>query len=122
MAPELQNEVAKLEDPTKIDVYALGVTLKKIMGFEELLMANVGSGGQILKTPSPFRADPELEKMLNKMTDQDPEKRPTLKDVMNQLRALRADLLSVYPMTTGIVFISDYEAAKDKQAFIAALR
>lgn len=126
IAPELLPDKL-ITCSTEIDVYALGISFKKLFGFDKMerLSVDILTGEQFyqpFKTNSPFKSDKELKKFLDRMTAKDPTKRPPLSEVITKLQELRKNLLPVYQMTTGIVNLKDYREAKDKAAFISALK
>ncbi|HSW71721.1 MAG TPA: protein kinase family protein, partial [Gammaproteobacteria bacterium] len=114
MAPELPEPFrpdAKATYSTATEVFALGKTLQEICGLSDELQVE-----------SPLKEDQELKKMLEKMTAENPNERPSLPEVIERLKKWRQDFLPVIPKTIGIVEVNDYETAADKKAFIAALK
>ncbi len=103
----------------ELDIYSLGLTLQHLLGITH---SPYGKKGGSIVPNTPFKNDPELVRLLKQMTAPEPGHRPSLPDVIKKLQVFRAELLPVYPKTTGIVQVNDYMAAKDKKAFIAALR
>lgn len=96
----------------KADIYSLGVALKEILGFSD----------NFINTPNNFYGDDEMEKLLNSMLDQNPNKRHTLTEVLNKLNAYKEQLLSITPTIVGVIDFSDFINAKDKSAFVNALK
>ncbi|GEM_PF-5204494 len=97
----------------KIDIFALGLLAR-----ETLILTSKKSSD----LSNSFSEDEELKKLIASMTDEDPAKRPELTDVMPKLIALRKELLPVFPSIKGIVDFNDFKKAKNKSAFIAALK
>ncbi len=120
-APELweaKYDQTNLDYTTKIDIFALGRSLQQIYGFAFLVEESLSE----FATSSPLVVNEELKTLLKKMTAENPKDRPDLDDVIIQLQKFRQKLLPVFPITTGVVQISDYLNAKNKKAFIAALK
>lgn len=71
----------------------------------------------LFKSLSPLAGNKDLKILLERMTAENPDDRPELAEVVTEFKKLRQKLLPVFPITTGIVQIADYQNAVDKSVF-----
>ncbi len=116
-APETDKNNEKILFSPAVDVYALGILLAELFGF--VPFRQVENKKLYLNKHSPFKDNVILTSLIKKMIDKNPEKRPSLDEVIIYFQELREEEASLSAKTTGILNIADFTKEK---ALCAALK
>ncbi len=97
------------------DIYALGITLKILFGYQ------YNNWGLIGDKPAFLEENEEIDQFLNRMDHEDPEKRPLFSEIDEFLKDQLKKLIPKHEESVGILNLSEYEnSSTEKRAELRA--
>ncbi len=100
------------------DIYAMGIVLKQMFGFRNYDDFFTPSSECHKRIPDPEMRK-EIEQLLDKMTDSNPDKRPTLDKVIKAFEAMQQNLLRAPALLNRVVAV---DIAEHKELFATLIK